>query len=278
MATRGRILVSGGHEFTARNGNDALCDHIVELADTAHPRICLLPTASGDPHDQIASFRRAFGERECEPSAVSLFRLGTEQVDVRDHLLSQDAIYVGGGSMLNLIAIWTAHGVHELLRECLAEGILICGQSAGAMCWFEEGVTCSSGPPTAAAGLGVLEGSACVHYHGEPERRRFYLDAVAAGGMRPGLALDDQAAALFEDGRMVETLSARAGASVWAVSSGRHEKSDELGAIEVRLPARRLVHRDPAADEVQPDILEFRETLAARAAARRSGRSVSRLD
>jgi peptidase E len=278
METRGRILVSGGHEFNARDGNDALCDYIVELADTSHPRICLLPTASGDPHDQIASFRRAFGERECEPSAVSLFRLGTEQVDVRDHLLSQDAIYVGGGSMLNLIAIWTAHGVHELLRECLAEGILICGQSAGAMCWFEEGVTCSSGPPTAAAGLGLLEGSACVHYHGESERRRFYLDAIGAGGMKPGIAMDDQAAALFEDGRMVETLSARPSASVWAVAREREEGSDAAVAVEERLPARRLVHREPAADAVQPDILEFRETLAARAATRRAGRSVSRLD
>lgn len=279
MQTRGRILVSGGHEFNRRSGNDALCDHIVELADTSHPRICLLPTASGDPEDQIASFRRVFGERDCHPSAVSLFRLGTERTDLRDQLLSQDVIYVGGGSMLNLIAIWAAHGVTELLREALAEGILVCGQSAGAMCWFEEAVTSSSGAPAAAAGLGLLEGSACVHYHGEPERRHFYLRAIAEGGMKPGIAMDDQAAALFESGRLVESVSARPGASVWRVAHEQDESADGMVAVEERLASRRLVHQRPATDAVQPDIAEFRETIAARAATRRGGRSgVGRLD
>ncbi|MGZ5312210.1 MAG: Type 1 glutamine amidotransferase-like domain-containing protein [Solirubrobacterales bacterium] len=279
MQTRGRILVSGGHEFNRRSGNDALCDHIVELAGRSHPRICLLPTASGDPEDQIASFRRAFGERDCHPSAVSLFRLGTERVDLRNHLLSQDVIYVGGGSMLNLIAIWAAHEVPELLRECLAEGVLVCGQSAGAMCWFEEGVTSSSGAPAAAAGLGMLEGSACVHYNGEPERRHFYMRAVAEGGMKPGIALDDQAAALFEDGRLVETVSARPGASVWHITHEEDESADGMLAVEKRLESRRLAHRRLATDAAQPDILELRETLAARAAAGRARRSgVGRLD
>lgn len=279
MDTRGRILVSGGHEFDSREGNDALCDHIVELADTSHPRICLLPTASGDPEDQITSFRRVFGERDCHPSSVSLFRLGTERVDLRDHLLSQDVIYVGGGSMLNLIAIWNAHDVPGLLRECLAEGVLVCGQSAGAMCWFEEGVTSSSGAPAAAAGLGMIEGSACVHYHGEAERRHFYLRAIAEGGMKPGIAMDDQTAALFEDGKLVETVSARSGASVWQVTHEEDESADGMVAVEDRLSSRRLEHREPAADSVQPDILELRETLAVRAAARRSRRSgVGRLD
>lgn len=279
MTTRGRILVSGGHEFNRRSGNDALCDHIVEMADSSHPRICLLPTASGDPEDQIASFRRTFGERDCHPSAISLFRLGTERVDLREHLLAQDAIYVGGGSMLNLIAIWTAHGVGAILRECLEEGILVCGQSAGAMCWFEQGVTCSSGAPAAAAGLGLLEGSACVHYHGEPERRHFYLRAIAESGMKPGLGLDDQTAALFEDGALVETVSARPAASVWRVGHTEDESADGMAAVEDALDSRRLVHQRPAADAVQPDIQEFRETLAARAAGQRAGRSrVGRLD
>jgi peptidase E len=171
--------------------------------------------------------------------------------------------------MVNLIAIWAAHGVEALLRECLEEGILVCGQSAGAMCWFEQGVTRSAGPPAAAAGFGLLEGSACVHYRAEPVRREFFLRSVAAGEMSPGLGLEDQTAALYEDGRLVETFSARDGAAVWRVGPDGEE----------RLLSRRIVAEEPPTDALGADILELRETLAARAATRRSRRTgVGRLD
>lgn len=269
MTSGGRILAIGGHEFTSREGNGAICDLIVELADSAHPRICLLPTASGDPADQIAGFRRAFGERGCDPSAISLFRLGTEPVDVRAHLLAQDAIYVGGGSMVNLIAIWRAHGLEQVLRDCLAEEILICGQSAGAMCWFEGGITCSAGAAQPAAGLGVLAGSACVHYGAERERRERFRAAIDAGELPPGIGLCDQTAALFEDGSLKEAISAREGAAVWSLSPGS----------ETRVRARPVRALEPAIDALAPEVLELRRTLASRAAGRRARRSrVGRLD
>ena len=113
MSRGGRILVLGGHDFNRREGDDAIVDAIVELADSNHPRICLLPTASGDMHDQISHFHRSFGERDCHPSSISLFRLGIDRIDVREHLMAQDVIYAGGGSMVNLIAIWRAHGLDE---------------------------------------------------------------------------------------------------------------------------------------------------------------------
>ena len=130
MNPGGRILALGGHEFNRRSGNDAIVEAVVELADSSRPRVCLLPTASGDPEDQIASFRRSFGGRGCVPSSISLFRLGIDRIDVREHLMAQDVIYAGGGSMVNLVAIWRAHGLDRILRECWEEGILICGQSA----------------------------------------------------------------------------------------------------------------------------------------------------
>lgn len=263
MNTGGRILALGGHEFDRRHtGNDAICDLIVDLAESSHPRICLLPTASGDREDQIGNFRRAFGERDCEPSSISLFRRGLERIDLREHLLAQDVIYAGGGSLLNLVTIWRAHGVDAILRDCWEEGILIVGQSAGAMCWFESGVTSSIGDPTHAPGLGFLEGSACVHYLFEPERRAYHLRAVASGEMPPGLGLEDQTGVLFEGGRMAGAWSARPGAGVWRVTA----------AGEERLPASAIEDELPALDAAAPDeILEFRETLAAR-------RGVGRLD
>ena len=272
----GRILALGGHEFNRREGNEAIVDAIVELADSNHPRICLLPTASGDMHDQISNFHRSFGERDCHPSSISLFRLGIDPIDVREHLMAQDVIYAGGGSMVNLIAIWRAHGLDRILREAWEEGILICGQSAGAMCWFEHGITSSSGEPAPAEGLRLLPGSACVHYLSEPERRKRFMAEIGAGAMPDGLGLEDQTGVLFEGARIAESFVAREGAAVWSVESGGNGNG---AAHEERLDSRRLEDKALTASEsLSSEILEFRETLAARTASIRTRRGVGRLD
>ena len=268
MAARRRILALGGHDFDRRAGNDAICDLIVELAESQKPKICLLPTASGDPQEGIARFRRSFAERDAIPHVISLFRLGENPVDLREELLSQDVIYAGGGSMLNLIAIWKAHAIDVIMRECWDEGILIVGQSAGAMCWFQGGITSSSGEPTVASGFGLLPGSACVHYLTEPVRRRTFLRAVSAGELEPGLGMEDQTGALFEDDRLAETFTARDGAAIWEVTSGNGS-----GARETELHSRRLEDLRPPINHMRAEILELRETLATRAAHRRSRRS-----
>ena len=259
----GRILALGGHDFDRRIGNDAICDLIVELAGSPRPRICLLPTASGDPEDQIARFRRAFAERDCIPQAISLFRLGQNPVDLREELLAQDVIYAGGGSMVNLLAIWRAHGLDEILRECWQEGVLICGQSAGAMVWFQGGITSSQGKPAIADGLGLLPGSACVHYLTEPVRRRRFLRAIAAQELEPGLGLEDQTGAIFEDAKLVETICAREGAEVWEASlEGR-------AVVETGLHSRRLEDGRAPINDMRAEIRELRQTLATRARHRR---------
>lgn len=271
MTSRRRILALGGHEFDRRTGNDAICDLIVELAEPSRPRICLLPTASGDPEDQIARFRRTFAERDCVPEVISLFRLGENPVDLREELLGQDVIYAGGGSMVNLVAIWRAHGLDEILRDCWREGILICGQSAGAMIWFQGGITSSHGEPAVATGLGLLPGSACVHYLSQPVRRRSFLRAISAGELEPGLGLEDQTGALFEGTEMVEAISAREGAEVWETTL------ENGGVAETELHSRRLEDSGAPINEMSAEIRELRQTLAMqtrhrRRAKRRSGR------
>ena len=135
------------------------------------PRICLLPTAGGDSEHQIRRFYEAYGDRLCEPSHISLFRLGRQPVPLREHLLAQDAVYVGGGSLVNLLAIWRAQGLDAILHEAWEAGVVLAGLSAGSMCWFQWGVTTSSGEPQTAAGLGFLPGSNSVHHDSEPARR-----------------------------------------------------------------------------------------------------------
>jgi dipeptidase E len=253
-----RILALGGHEFSSRPPDRAVGELLLRLAAErggARPRICILPTASGDTSEQIASFYSAFAERPCEPSDVSLFRLGRRPVALRDHLLRQDLVYVGGGSLLNLLAVWEAHDIASILSLAWRRGIILAGQSAGAMCWFEAGITKSSGRARAAAGLGLLGGSLCVHYTNEPERRAAYLDAVAAG-MPGGYGLDDYSGLLWEGEGSPSALTARRGARAYRVSSRGGE------ALESPLPVRFLPAPAPAA--LREDIAEFRRITGMR--------------
>jgi peptidase E len=253
-----RILALGGHEFSSRPPDRAVCELLLRLAGERggpRPRICILPTASGDTSEQISSFYAAFGERPCEPSDVSLFRLGRRPLALRDHLLHQDLIYVGGGSLLNLLAVWEAHDIASILSLAWRQGIVLAGQSAGAMCWFEAGITKSSGKPRPAAGLGLLSGSLCVHYNNEPERRAAYLDAVA-DGMPSGYGLDDYAGLLWEGEGSPSSLTARRGARAYRVSSREGE------VFESPLPVRFLPAPAPAA--LREDIAEFRRITGMR--------------
>jgi dipeptidase E len=243
-----RILCIGGHDFTARPEDRALTDLIASFAG-GRRHVCLLPTASGDAAEQGARFFNAFSSRDCVPSEVSLFRLGSRPIALRDHLLSQDLIYVGGGSMVNLLAVWDAHDLGAILRLAWERGITICGQSAGAMCWFEVGISKGSGVAGTAAGLGVLPGTCCVHYHSEPERRRALLDSVAAGSP-DGYGIDDHAALLFEEREVAGVFSARSVATVHRVEGGPDGAVESPLAATVVLPA--------GGEEEASDIAEFR--------------------
>ena len=262
--TRRRILALGGHEFDRRAGNDAICDLIVDLAESPRPRICLLPTASGDPEDQIARFRRAFGERDCIPQVISLFRLGEDPVDLRDELLAQDVIYAGGGSMLNLVAIWRAHGLDAILHEAWEREIVLAGLSAGAMCWFDGGVTMSSGPPEVIDGLGFLPGSLSVHADGEPGRLPVFYDAIRSGALPGGWALDDGVGLVMEGDEVSRIVSSRPGATALRV--------DAVSSEIVRSRTQPALLGDGGRG-VSADIREFR---ALSDASRRNARRTSR--
>ncbi len=246
-----RILCIGGHDFSARPADRGMTDLIASLAGSEQPRICLLPTASGDAAEQSAAFNTAFSVRDCLASELSLFRLGRRPIAVRDHLLAQDMIYIGGGNLLNLMAVWEAHDLGAMLRLAWERGIVICGQSAGAMCWFEVGITSGAGRLRRAAGLGVLPGSCSVHYHSEPDRRQLLLDSVATGGPS-GYGIDDHAALLWHDHRVAGAFSSRRGANVYRV------KRDGPEVVERPFAATAVVAEN--GDGLRSDIAEFRRS------------------
>jgi dipeptidase E len=243
----------GGGGFTAGTTDPALDELVLQLTGVPRPRVCLLPTAGGDSEHQIRRFYETYGDRLCEPSHISLFRLGRKPVPLRQHLLAQDAVYVGGGSMVNLLAIWRAQGLDAILRDAWQQGVVLAGLSAGSMCWFEWGVTTSSGAPQAAPGLGFLPGSNSVHHDSEPARRPVYLDAVRSGAIPPGTAVDDGAALIFRDAQLEEVVAARPHARAYAVTPTGERPLD---ARQISTPA--------AARATLPAVAELRRLRLAR--------------
>ena len=244
----------GGGGFTAGPGDPALDELVLRLTNNPRPRVCLLPTAGGDSEAQIRRYYETYGDRLCEPTHISLFRLGRRPVPLREHLLAQDAIYVGGGSMVNLLAIWRAQGLERILHEAWRSGVVLAGLSAGSMCWFEWGVTTSSGHPAPAPGLGFLPGSNSVHHDSEPERRPVYREAVRTEAIPPGWAVDDGAALRFHGTALAEVVSARPHARAYAIDArGEHA-----------LDTRELAAPDARTATI-PAVAELRSLRAARA-------------
>ncbi|MDX8151959.1 peptidase E [Patulibacter brassicae] len=239
-----RIVALGGGGFSMEPRNPLMDDFVLELSGAEQPRICFLPTASGDADHYVVRFYRRFGAGRADPSHVSLFRrdrsAGAVEGNLEEHLLSQDVIYVGGGSLLSLLGTWRAHGLDRTLRRAWERGVLLCGLSAGSLCWFADAVTAFHGPSERVRGLGLLPHSNCVHYDGEPERRAAFRELVA-GGLRPGYGVEDGAALVFEGTELQEVVTSRRDATAYAVRVG-----EDGAAHEHRLTARYLGADDPA--------------------------------
>jgi dipeptidase E len=206
-----------------------LDDYVLSLTAVERPRVCFLPTASGDADHYVVRFYRRFSA-SCEASHVSLFRrdqgTGGVEEDLATHLLSQDLIYVGGGNVVSMLGAWRAHGLDEVLRSAWRKGILLCGPSAGSLCWFDEALSAFHGPPRAVRGLGLLPYSNCVHYDAEPARRAEYRRFVA-DGMLPGFAAEDGVALHFRDTSLARVVASRAGARAYRIQCERGDVVEE---------------------------------------------------
>src|ERR1700722_6420604 len=200
-ASAGRhIIAMSAGQATMMLRDDPIHDYILSIASSPKPRVAFLPTASGDDPAYIVAFYEAYTAGRCLPSHLSLFYRYVE--DLQMFLLDQDVIVVGGGNTSNMLHVWELHGVDIILREAWDRGVVLCGGGAGAMCWFEGGITSSFGigePRPVAAGLGLLSGSLCPHYDIEPRRRAIYRAAVGDIRLPPGYAVEDDTALHFVD-------------------------------------------------------------------------------
>jgi len=225
-----QIVAMGGGGFSMEPANPLLDDYVLRLTGAARPRVAFLGTASGDSAAYADRFRWVFQAPRARAAVIPTFQRGTTAL--RDEVLAQDVLYVGGGNTVNLLAIWRAHGLDRILREAWRRGVVLTGVSAGALCWFEGGTTDSYGPIAPLRdGLAFLSGSFSPHYDGEGDRRPVHRKAIAHG-LPDGYAADDGAAAHFVRRRLVACVGSRPRAKVWRLER-RGRKVVET-AIETR--------------------------------------------
>jgi len=237
-----RIVAMGGGGFMMEDGPSLLDEYVVGLAPASTPKICFIPTASGDAEKHLDKFYADFGRFRAELSHLAFFRKarpGAIPFDrIEERLREQDIVYVGGGNTRSMLAVWREWGLPQALRKANADGTILAGVSAGAICWFEWGASDSIAPGARSGALrclGFLKGSCSPHWGGEAHRRRDFHAMIRRGDAPAGYGVSDGAALVFEEGRLAEVVSAAAGAGAFHVGLVR----DRL--VETPLAAKSLV-------------------------------------
>ena len=164
-----QVIAIGGGGFGRTQESNLIEQYILDQTSKTKPKICFIPTATGDLDSYIVNFYSVFTKLKCEPSHISFFK---RTIDLQAHIQKQDAIFVGGGNTKSMLAVWRDWGLDLILKDAYDRGVVMSGVSAGAICWFEGGLTDSW-----ASDLKMMEcmnfipGNCAPHYDEEPERR-----------------------------------------------------------------------------------------------------------
>jgi len=170
------IVAIGGGGFGRSLGSLEIEKYIISLVDKKRPKICFIPTASGDSSLYKLNFYRAFSKLDCITTHIDFF---SRTENLEEKVLSQDIIYVGGGNTKSMLAVWKEWNLHIILENAYEKGIVMSGVSAGAICWFEKGITDSFAKElTIIDCLRFVEGIACPHFDEEKEREPYVNDII----------------------------------------------------------------------------------------------------
>ena len=170
------IVAIGGGGFGRSLGSLAIEKYIISLVKKKNPKICFIPTASGDNDLYKLNFYRAFSELKCITSHIDFF---SRTEDLEEKVSTQDIIYVGGGNTKSMLAVWKEWNLHEILKKAYENGIVMSGVSAGAICWFDKGITDSYSDRLEIIDcLGIVKGIACPHFDEEKERKPYVYEII----------------------------------------------------------------------------------------------------
>ncbi|MDQ0680620.1 peptidase E [Arthrobacter pascens] len=238
------LATSGGYKpgLRTRLEFDRLAHHAVDLSGVSGraPRVTHVGTASGDQRWFNAEMDQAARLAGFDFSHLNLFTM-PNHADPEAHLLEQDVVWVNGGSVVNLLAVWRAHGLDGILHRAWQRGVVLAGVSAGSICWFQGGTTDSFGPELRAVtnGLGFLPYANGVHYDSEERRRPLVHQLVADGSLGETHCTDDGVGLVYHGTDLVEAVAEVRGKGAYIVTA---QNADDGGAAasELRLEPRFL--------------------------------------
>jgi peptidase E len=209
--------------------------YVAGLTGKSNPKICYIPTASGDNPAAIARWYSYCEDLPIRPYVLRTFiNSSTSPKTFEEIVMSMDVIIVSGGNTLNMLAVWKAHGIDTLLRKAYEHGIILAGGSAGSLCWFTAGSTDSRPKELSIVeGLGFLNFSHSPHYLEEPARRPLYNQLILSGKLKPGYACDDMAGLLFVNDKMKKSVSMNAENNSYFVSVKEGKIIEELLPVEI---------------------------------------------
>jgi peptidase E len=208
-----RHIIAGSAGYTLKDGRLKLGPVIhygLQLTGKSIPKLCYIGIAGGDAASSTVAFYNACIDENIAPSHLQFFPM-PNVADARQHILAQDMIWVGGGSVANLLAVWRVHGLDEIMREAWEKGIVLGGVSAGSICWHTGGTTDSFGTDLQPVtnGLGFIPYSNGVHYDAEEQRRPLLQKLIAEGALGEGYATDN-GVAIHYSGDQLHTVIADA--------------------------------------------------------------------
>jgi dipeptidase E len=221
------IIALGGGGFLMEDDNPVLDKYILKQTNKQNPRVCFIGTASGDAEGYILKFYTCFLRLNCMPTHLSLFNLPTK--DLESFILDQDMIYVGGGNTRSTLALWREWRLNDYLRKAWENGVVLSGISAGAICWFEEGLSdFLPGELNKLECLGFLKGSHCPHYDSEEKRRPEYHRLILNGEISEGIAAEDNVALHYIGTKLKKVVSSRLDAKAYFVRKKSGQIEEEV--------------------------------------------------
>ena len=232
MAKSRNIIAIGGGGFGANPGQGIIEEYILKQTKKKNPKICFIPTATGDNEAYKVNFYSTFTNLNCCPSHLDFFK---RTPDLNDLILNQDAIFVGGGNTKSMLAVWKEWGLDKILKKAYRDGIVMSGVSAGAICWFQNGITDSwASNLKIMPCLNFIKGTCCPHYDEEPERRPAVKKLLLSNKIKDVFAVDGGAALHIKDEKIFKSVVFRNEKSSYLVSYDG-EKINEKSFKKIKL-------------------------------------------
>ena len=200
-----QIVAIGGGGFGRSIGNLKIEKYIINLSKKENPKICFIPTATGDDNAYKVNFYRAFCSLNCIPSHIDFFK---RTIDLKEYIKNQDIIYIGGGNTKSMLGVWREWDLDKILEAAYKEGKIMCGVSAGAICWFSEGISDSwANRLSIIKCLGFIDGICCPHYDEEPSRIPFVKECLEQRKIKQCIAIEGNCALHLINGKPYKSIS-----------------------------------------------------------------------